>query len=451
MNYIKVDIARAGAWCSLRRMKTSALFLLAAACAAVAAAGPAAKPAARDYRAQALRLQKHAIVVDTHEDVPERLEREWADVGQRLSTGHVDIPRLKAGGVTAPFFAAYVPAAFAREGGSARKALELIDLIHRIVESHPADLVFADSPAAVRRAKRAGKIAVAIGIEGGHAIEDSLGALGSFYRLGARYVTLTHTNTNAWADSSGSFWSVDFDPKKVAVHDGLTDFGREVVLEMNRIGMLVDVSHVSEATLSDVLETSRAPVFASHSSCRALSDIPRNLTDDQIRAIAKKGGVVMVNVSSMFVDQRSVDDWVAKRAALAPQIAALRDQYASDPKKRDAEIDKLLDGIKVARASYRTVADHIDRVIKLGGREAAGLGTDFDGITDPPDGLEDVSKLTALTEELLRRGHSPRVVRGVLGENFLAFWERAEKAKGQVPARPERFPFTKPGMPDRLP
>ncbi len=418
-------------------------FLLAAAAALVAS--PATKPAAKDYKAMAARLQKHAIVVDTHEDVPERLDKEWVDIGARNATGHVDIPRLREGGVTAAFFADYVSSDYAKQGGSARKAMELADLIHDLVEAHPADLVFADSVGGIRAAKRQGKIAVLIGIEGGHAIEDSLGALGGFYRLGVRYMTLTHTNTNNWADSSGSFWSVDFDPKKYAVHDGLTPFGREVVLEMNRLGMLVDISHVSDKTLADVLEVSRAPVFASHSSCRALSEIPRNLTDDQIRAIAKKGGVVMVNISSMFLDQRSVDDFVAKRAALAPQIAELREKYKDDAKKREEEIDKLLETVKPVRASWKIAADHIDRIIRIGGREAAGLGTDFDGITDPPEGLEDVSKLPLLTEELLRRGHSREVVRGVLGENFLKFWERAEKAKKAVPARSGSFPFTKPG------
>src|SRR5262249_9124160 len=196
----------------------------------------------------------------------------------RAATGHVDIPRLKEGGVTAPFFAAYVPAAFATNGGAGKKALELIDLIHRLVESHPNDLVLADSVSEIRRAKKSGKISVLIGIEGGHAIENSLGALSAFHRLGARYMTLTHTNTNDWADSSGSFFTYGFDPKKYAVHSGLTDFGREVVLEMNRLGMLVDISHVSDKTVEDVLAVSKAPVFASHSSCRALADMPRNLT-----------------------------------------------------------------------------------------------------------------------------------------------------------------------------
>jgi membrane dipeptidase len=410
--------------------------------ASIAVARPS--PKAEDLHSRAMRIHRSAIVVDTHEDVPYRLEdKGWIDLSVRNTTGHVDIPRLKEGGMTAPFFAAYVPASFADSGGSAKKALEMIELVHQLASVNP-DFVFADSPAAIRDAKRGGKIAVLIGIEGGHAIENSLGALDAFHRLGVRYMTLTHTNTNGWADSSGSFWSPGFDPKKYAVHGGLTDFGREVVLEMNRLGMLVDVSHVSDETIADVLETSRAPVFASHSSCRALSNIPRNLTDEQIRAITAKGGVVMVNVSSMFVDQKIVDAFVARRAALAPKFAEAAEKYRDDPKKRDAEVSKILQTIQVPRASWRTVVDHIERVLRVGGPGAAGLGTDFDGIEDPPEGLEDVSKLPVITEELLARGHSEEEVRGVLGENFLRFWERADAARAGVPARKGPMPFSKP-------
>jgi membrane dipeptidase len=391
-----------------------------------------------------MRIHRSAIVVDTHEDVPYRLEDEgWIDLSVRNTTGHVDIPRMKEGGLTAPFFATYVPAEYAAVGGSAKKALEMIELTRQIAGEHP-ELTFADSPAAIRDAKKRGKIAILSGIEGGHAIENSLGALHAFHRLGVRYMTLTHTNTNDWADSSGSFWSPTFDPKNYAVHGGLTDFGREVVLEMNRLGMLVDVSHVSDATIADVLETSRAPVFASHSSCRALSNIPRNLTDEQIRAIGAKGGVVMVNVSSMFVDQKIVDDFVAKRAALAPKFAEAAEKYRDDPKKRDAEVSKIVKTIERRRASWKTVVDHIERVLRVGGPGSAGLGTDFDGIPDPPEGLEDVSKLPIITEELLRRGHSEEEVRGVLGENFLRFWERANAARAGVPPRTRPMPFSKP-------
>jgi membrane dipeptidase len=418
-----------------------ALLLLPLVLVAAAVSPPAGKD---DLHARAMRLHKSAIVVDTHQDVPYRLEEKgWTDIGKRLSTGHVDIPRLKEGGVTGPFFAAYVPASFAQSGGSAKKALEQISLVHELVADHP-ELTFADSPAGIRDAKRKGKIGVLVGIEGGHAIENSLGALSAFHRLGVRYMTLTHTNTNAWADSSGSFWRPDFDPKTYALHGGLTDFGREVVLEMNRLGMLVDVSHVSDDTIADVLETSRAPVFASHSSCRALSNIPRNLTDDQIRSIAATGGVVMVNIGSIFLDQKVVDDFVAKRAALKPQFAELAAKYRDDPKKRDEEVGKLLNGIRTNRAPWTAVVDHIERILKVGGPRAAGLGTDFDGIEDPPDGLEDVSRLPRLTEELLRRGQSEEVVRGVLGENFLRFWESASAARSRVPPRKEPLPFSKP-------
>lgn len=418
-----------------------ALLLLPLVFVAAAVSPPAEKD---DLHARAMRLHRSAIVIDTHQDVPYWLEEKgWTDLGKRLPTGHVDIPRLKEGGVTGAFFAAYVPASFAESGGSAKKALEEIALVHELVADHP-DLTFADSPAGIRDAKRKGKIGVLVGIEGGHAIEDSLGALAAFHRLGVRYLTLTHTNTNAWADSSGSFWRPDFDPKTYAVHGGLTDFGREVVLEMNRLGMLVDVSHVSDDTIADVLETSRAPVFASHSSCRALSNIPRNLTDDQIRSIAATGGVVMVNIGSIFLDQKVVDDFVAKRAALMPQITGLAAKYRDDPKKRDEEIGKLLNGIRTNRAPWTAVVDHIERILKVGGPSAAGLGTDFDGIEDPPDGLEDVGKLPRLTEELLRRGHSEEVVRGVLGENFLRFWERAHAARSRVPPRKGPLPFSKP-------
>jgi membrane dipeptidase len=351
---------------------------------------------------------------------------------------------MKEGGLTLGFFAAYVPASYATKGGAAKKALEQIELIHRLAATTPG-LVFADSIEDVRAAKKAGKIAVTIGIEGGHAIEDSLGAIGSFRRLGVHYMTLTHTNTNNWADSSGSFWSHNFDPAKFRVHGGLSDLGREVVREMNRVGMMVDVSHVSDDTIADVLEVSVAPLLASHSSCRALSDIPRNLSDDQIREIGRRGGIVMVNISSFFLSQKSADDFVAQREALRPKIVEMLEAGKADPEKTAAAVSKLLDDIVYVKADWTVAVDHIERVLRLGGPGSAGIGSDFDGIEDPPVGLEDISKLPKITEELLRRGHSEEEVRGVLGENFLKFWERVEKARAKAPARAPGFRFTKPG------
>jgi len=403
----------------------------------------AAAPPADDLAARAARLHRDAIVVDTHQDVPEALEEQWGafanwpDIGQAGATKHVDIPRLRQGGVTAPFFVVYVPASYAESGGSTRYALQMSDMVDGMVARHPAELMAAASVADVRRAKGEGRIAVLKGIEGGHAIEDSMGVLRDFYRLGARYMTLTHTNTNHWADSAGNFFAPDYDPAASQVHHGLNDFGRAVVREMNRLGMMVDVSHVSTETVDDVLETSRAPVFASHSSCRALSGIPRNLTDDQIKRIAAKGGVVMINVSSAFLDQATVDHFKAAMARIRPEYVGIKQRYKDDPRRRREELDKLLKTIPLrAPTAWTKVVDHIDHVIALAGPDAVGLGTDYDGIPDPPEGLEDVSKLPRITEELLRRGRSEEDVRKVLGESFLRFFSKVEEVSRSLSAEP---------------
>src|SRR5712691_8006673 len=392
--------------------------------------------AADDAPARAMRIHREAIVVDTHEDVPDALAEKWADVAVRGATKHFDVPRAKEGGLTAPFFAVYVSASYA-DAGAARAALDRIDMVQRIVAAHPADLVSAASVAEIRRAKREGKIAILMGIEGGHAIEDSLGALRDFRRLGVRYMTLTHTNSNHWADSSGNFFAPRFDAEPYRLHHGLSDFGRSVVREMNRIGMMVDVSHVSDETIDDVLETSRAPIFASHSSCRALASLPRNLTDGHIRRIGAKGGVVMINVSSVFLDQGLVDAARAALDALQEPAERIRRQYENDPQRAQAEIAKLVDALPPRPpVPFTKVVDHIEHVMKVAGPDAVGLGTDFDGIPDPPAGLEDVSKLPRITEELLRRGHSEEAVRKVLGENFLRFFAKVEEVSRSLAAEP---------------
>lgn len=393
---------------------------------------------ADEVATRAHKLHTDAIVVDSHLDAPDQLSSKWADVATEGATDHFDIPRARAGGLTAPFFSIYVAASYA-DHGAARRALELIDLTHRVVDGHPKDMMLAGSVAEIRAAKRAGKLAILMGIEGGHAIEDSLGVLREMYRAGVRYMTLTHTNTNHWADSSGPFYEPDFDPKKSAVHDGLSTFGEDVVKEMNRIGMIVDISHVSDATIRDVLAVSRAPVMASHSSSRAIANMPRNLTDDQIKQIAGKGGVVMINVGSGFLDQKVYDQFVATLARMKPAYLKLKAKYAKDPARLRTEVQALRKQQgTLPRAAWTKVVEHIEHVIAVGGEDAVGLGADFDGIQDPPIGLEDVSLYPKLTEELLRRGHSDARVKKVLGENFLAFFARVEAVKAKLASEPPR-------------
>jgi membrane dipeptidase len=387
---------------------------------------------------RARKLQRDAIVVDTHLDAPDQLSGKWADVAERGATDHFDLPRAREGGLTAPFFSIYVDAAYAETGGAARRALELIDLTHRVVDAHGKDMMMAAGVADIRAAKKAGKLAVLMGIEGGHAIEDSLAVLRQMYLAGVRYMTLTHTNTNHWADSSGPFYLPDFDPRQSAIHGGLTDFGKDVVKEMNRLGMIVDISHVSDQTIDAVLDVSRAPVMASHSDCRAITtDMPRDLTDDQIKRIAAKGGVVMINVGSSFLDADVYREFRARLATIKPRYLALKKKYARQPLELKKQARALIEALpKGKRASWTKVVDHIEHVIQVGGEDAVGLGTDFDGIPDPPEGLDDYAMLPKITEELLRRGHTEAQVKKVLGENFLAFFARVEKVRDQLASEP---------------
>jgi len=391
---------------------------------------------ADDVATRAHKLHADAIVVDTHLDAPDQLASKWADVATRGSTDHFDIPRAREGGLTAPFFSIYVAASYA-DNGAAKRALELIDITHRVVDGHPRDLTLAASVAEIRGAKQAGKLAILMGIEGGHAIEDSLAVLREMYRAGVRYMTLTHTNTNHWADSSGPFYEPDFDPRKSAVHNGLTAFGKDVVKEMNRLGMIVDISHVSDATIRDVLAVSRAPVMASHSSCRAISNMPRNLTDDQIKQIAAKGGLVMINVGSGFLDQKVYDAFAARLAKVKPAYLKLKATYAKDPARLRAEMMALgKQQEKLPRAVFAKVVEHIEHVIAVGGEDAVGIGADFDGIEDPPVGFEDVAFYPAISEALLRRGRSEAQIKKVLGENFLAMFARVEATKAKLVGEP---------------
>ena len=366
---------------------------------------------------RALKLQRSAIVVDSHNDILSIMFDENYDLGvSSVGKYHTDIARMKEGGLTAEFFSVYVDRSYAARGGSARRAMDLIDMVYRAAEKYPNDLMMSYSVADIRRAKKGKKIAALMGIEGGHAIENSLMALRDFYRLGVRYMTLTHNNTNDWADACCD----------AAKHNGLSEFGKEVVREMNRIGMLVDISHVSDKTMSDVLDLSTAPVIASHSSARALASRPRNIPDDLLQRIAKNGGVVMINFYPVFIDQKAIEASAARDVRLKPQRDAINEQFKNDPKRRDEELDKLNAANPLPPTPLSVLVDHFDHVAKIAGIDHVGIGSDFDGVPYLPEGMKDIAQLPNLTYELLRRGYSERDVRKVLGENFLRAFAAAE-------------------------
>jgi len=343
------------------------------------------------------RVHRSVLLVDTHNDVTSETVKGLA-IGVRRAKGHTDLPRLRAGGVGAVFFAAYVAAEYARKGQAAHRALEMIDTIrHDIVERYPGEFTLALTADDIVAARRQGKIAALIGIEGGHAIEDSVRLLRTFHALGVRYMTLTHSNHNNWADSSGEAGSPN---------NGLSELGRRVVAEMNRLGMMVDISHVSDKTFFDVLEVTSAPPLASHSSCRAISNIPRNMSDEMIVALAKKGGVIQINFGCEFLSQASANTSAWTNPALKGR-------------KREGEME---------RATLADAVAHIDRVVKLAGVEAAGIGSDFDGVGCTPAGLDDVSKFPALTRALLERGYTAEQIRQIYGGNLLRVMRACERA-----------------------
>src|SRR5687767_10258382 len=409
---------------SLRR-----IFFLVTACLLSVPSTIAQQPAAasgtspaRDEKLwkRALDIQRKSIVIDTHNDILSIMFDENYDLGvSSVGKYHTDLARMKQGGLSAEFFAVYIDRSYARDGGSARRTLDLIDYTYRAVEKYPNDLMMAYSTADIRRAKKQKKIAALMGIEGGHAIEDSLSALRDFYRLGIRYMTLTHNNTNNWADACCD----------TAKHNGLSDFGKEVVREMNRLGMLVDVSHVSDKTMSDVFDVSKSPVIASHSSARALADRTRNIPDDLLKRFTQHGGVVMVNFYPGFLDQKVVEASKERDARLKPQTDALKEQYKNDPKKLEEETSKLLAAHPLPATPLSVLIDHFDHIAKVAGVDHVGIGSDFDGVSSLPVGMEDISKLPNLTYELLKRGYSEKDVKKILGENFMRAFAEAERVK----------------------
>ena len=355
-------------------------------------------------------LYRDAIVIDTHDDTPSRISIEGVDIGKRLPDGNVDIPRLLDGGVTGIFFSIWPDPVFVPHD-SIRRSLELIDVVYKVIDENPDRVGLAVNAADVIRLKKEGKVAALMGIEGGHAIQNNLAALRMFHRLGVRYMTLTHSNTNDWADSSTDAprWH------------GLNDLGKSVVKEMNRIGMIVDLSHVSDETFYAALQVTTKPVILSHSSCRALDNHPRNATDDMLRALAKNGGVVGINFYSEFVDQHFRDAMLARKKDLLAQFNENARKQTSDPdeasRKSWYELKHYTDG--VPRPPFSALIDQIDHAVKVAGVDHVGLGSDFDGAPSTPEGIDSMLDLIKIAQALKDRGYKDEDIKRILGGNFL--------------------------------
>ncbi|HTD96440.1 MAG TPA: dipeptidase [Edaphobacter sp.] len=376
------------------------------------------------------RITREAILIDTHNDVTSRTVSGY-DIATPNKSGETDLPRMK-GFLGAEFFAVYVGAEYVKDNNSANRALQMIDTVRTdIITAHPNDFVFATTADDIVRAHNEHKIAALMGIEGGHAIEDSLRLLRDYYDLGVRYMTLTHFNTNNWADSQG-----DVDDPKIKHHDGLTPFGKDVVREMNRLGMMVDISHTADATFYAALETSTAPIIASHSSCRAVSSYTRNMTDEMIKALAAKGGVMQINFGCDFLSQRYFDQ-------SKPLQASMREQYMAalkleDPTAKAAAIEKLKADFnaKVPPATLADVVAQIDHAVKTGGIDHVGIGTDFDGVGCVPPELNSYNKFPALTRALLEKGYSASDIKKIYGENLLRVMRAVEQRARELKSTP---------------
>ncbi len=359
---------------------------------------------------RARQLHFSSIVLDTHVDTTPKLQTSW-NFTEEHKEGHVDLPRMKRGGLNALFFSIYVPGTVTGPK-AVNDALERIAAVHKLARDLPDEIALCATADQVRAAREQRKIAALIGMEGGHMINNSLPILRMYAALGVRYLTLTHSLNTDWADSSGD----------ESQHGGLTDFGKDVVRELNRLGVLIDVSHVSDKTFWDALEVSRAPIIASHSSCRSLCDNPRNMTDEMIKAMAAKGGVIQINYHVEFLDNRATEYF--KKAQ--PLIRKLTEKQGpqEDPAKLREEVARQIG--PAPEISWERIIDHVDHAVKLVGADHVGLGSDFDGAM-MPEGMEDVSKLPKLTEALVRRGYSTADIKKILGENLLRVLEQARK------------------------
>jgi len=372
---------------------------------------------------RAKQLHDRAIVLDTHADTTQRMVFDPRfNIGERHGDGNIDIPRMRDGGMDSVFFSIWVPSDVTGPI-AVKRALDQIDAVREAVRQHPNDLTLATTAAEVRNAVKAGRIASLMGMEGGHMIDDDMRLLRIYAGLGVRYMTLTHFGNNNWADSSTD----------KPAHNGLTAFGKDVVREMNRLGMMVDISHVADKTFYDVMALTKAPVIASHSSCRAIANHPRNMTDEMLRALAKNGGVVMINYHAAFLSEefrvaseKQSGNVVAEMAALSKKCGGNESCTTLEGERLDHEA--MAKGT-LPKVGWDKIIEHIDHAVKVAGADHVGLGSDFDGATMPL-GMEDASKLPKITDALLKKGYSDADVEKILGGNLLRVMEQVEKVKG---------------------
>jgi membrane dipeptidase len=415
-------------------------------------ATPAHKMTAK--KLTAAEVEKSSIVIDTHADTPQRFVDENFNLGDPLNGGNVNLDSIHKGNLGAEFFSIWVEPSIYK-GQYARRTLELIDAVKQQVAKYPDQIMFVATPAGIEYAHREHKFAALMGIEGGHSIENSLGLLRQYYALGVRYMTLTWSNSNDWADSSG-----DIDDTSVPhTKEGLSEFGKDVVYEMNRLGMMVDVSHVADKTFYRTLVISRAPVIASHSDARALCSAPRNMTDDMLRAIANsggpnsKGGVVQVNFFSGFVSQAYWDAMKVQSAESKKAIEAAKAHAKADGKEFNYSDQQKLERSfmdKIPRPPLSMLIDHIDHIAKVAGVDHVGIGSDFDGVSGQlPEGLDSPADIPKITQALLDRGYSAEDCRKILGGNLLRVFREVEAVSKELQAesRPkitDKQPFDKP-------
>ena len=387
---------------------------------------------AQTVSAEARKIQDSAIVIDTHADTPQRFLDENFDIGSTDPNdhGHISLDKAKAGNLGAEFFSIWVEPE-TNQGHFARHTLDLIDSVYEQAARHPDRMMMAFSVADIERAHRERKLAALMGIEGGHSIENDIHLLRDYYRLGVRYMTLSWSNTNEFADSSG-----DINKPGVEHHNGLTEGGKQIVLEMNRLGMLVDISHVSDKTFWDTIAVTKAPVIASHSSARALSNHARNMTDDMLRAVAKNGGVVDVNFYSAFVDEnyrKASEAQVGARAAAEKEYTDKLKAEGKTPTYLDLDrIDREW-AARILRPPLSSLIDHIDHIAKVAGVDHVGLGSDFDGVSGAtPQGIDSAADLSKITQALLDRGYSANDIRKILGGNVLRVFAECERVSREM-------------------